>query len=106
MGLDQDIKLDSAAFEKAASDMAALKKRAEDLRDKLKQMYKDITEALDTPAGHAIEITAEDMLLKPVEDLILVIGQMSATLDEIVKTPYYQSVFDKYDELVQSIKFN
>lgn len=105
MSLDQDIRLDSEAFQTASDGMATLKTRAEDLKEKLKQMYKDITEALDTPAGHAIEITAEDVLIKPVDDLILVIDQMSKTLDDIISSSYYQGVFDKYDELVQSIKF-
>ena len=105
MSLDQDIKLDSEAFNTAAADMAALKTSAENLKDKLEKMYEDITTALDTPAGHAIEITAKDVLLQPIEDLILVIDQMSKTLDDIISTPYYQSVFDKYDELVESINF-
>jgi molecular chaperone GrpE (heat shock protein) len=103
--LDQDIKLDSEAFNTAAADMAALKTRAETLKEKLQKMYTDITTALDTPAGHEIEITAEDVLIQPIDDLILVIDQMSRTLDEIISTQYYQSVFDKYDELVESINF-
>ncbi len=105
MSLDQDIKLDSEAFNTAAADMAALKTRAETLKEKLQKMYTDITTALDTPAGHEIEITAEDVLIQPIDDLILVIDQMSRTLDEIISTQYYQSVFDKYDELVESINF-
>jgi len=105
LSLDQDIKLDSEAFNTAAADMAALKTRAETLKEKLQKMYTDITTALDTPAGHEIEITAEDVLIQPIDDLILVIDQMSRTLDEIISTQYYQSVFDKYDELVESINF-
>ena len=105
MSLDQDIKLDSEAFNTAAADMAALKTRAEALKEKLQKMYTDITTALDTPAGHEIEITAEDVLIQPIDDLILVIDQMSRTLDDIISTPYYQRVFDKYDELVESINF-
>ena len=105
MSLDQDIKLNSDAFSDAAEGMAGLKTRAEALKEKLQQMYSDITTALDTPAGHEIEITAEDVLIQPIDDLILVIDQMSRTLDEIISTQYYQSVFDKYDELVESINF-
>ena len=106
MSLDQDIKLKSEAFRTAATDMAALKTRAENLKTNLQKMYIDITTALDTPAGHEIEITAESVLLDPIDRLILVIDQMSKTLDDIISTTYYQSVFDKYDELVQSINFN
>ena len=97
MSLDQDIKLNSDAFSDAAEGMAGLKTRAEALKEKLQQMYSDITTALDTPA--------EDVLIQPIDDLILVIDQMSRTLDDIISTPYYQRVFDKYDELVESINF-
>ena len=50
-------------------------------------MYNDLTTALDTPAGKEIEIEAKDVLIKPIDDLILVIDQMSKTLDDI-KIPH------------------
>ena len=99
MTLEQDIKLSSEAFKTAANEMSALKTRAETLKTTLEQMYNDLTTALDTPAGKEIEIEAKD-------DLILVIDQMSKTLDDIKDTPYYQGVFDKYEQLMQNIKFN
>ena len=98
MTLEQDIKLNSEAFKTAANEMSALKTR--------EQMYNDLTTALDTPAGKEIEIEAKDVLIKPIDDLILVIDQMSKTLDDIKDTPYYQGVFDKYEQLMQNIKFN
>lgn len=105
MSLKQDIDLCSEAFKTAADEMSALKIRAETLKTMLEQMYKDLTTALDTPAGEAIEIEAKDVLIKPIDSLILVIDQMSKTLDDIIKTPYYQGVFDKYEQLMQNIKF-
>lgn len=104
MTLEQDIKLSSEAFKTAANEMSALKTRAETLKTTLEQMYNDLTTALDTPAGKEIE--AKDVLIKPIDDLILVIDQMSKTLDDIKDTPYYQGVFDKYEQLMQNIKFN
>ena len=106
MSLEQDITLCSEAFKTAATEMSALKTRAETLKVTLEQMYKDLTTALDTPAGKEIEIEAKDVLIKPIDDLILVIDQMSKTLDDIIDTPYYQGVFDKYEQLMQNIKFN
>ena len=106
MTLEQDIKLSSEAFKTAANEMSALKTRPETLKTTLEQMYNDLTTALDTPAGKEIEIEAKDVLIKPIDDLILVIDQMSKTLDDIKDTPYYQGVFDKYEQLMQNIKFN
>lgn len=106
MSLEKDVALRSEAFKAAASEMSALKIRAETLKAMLEQMYRDLTTALDTPAGKAIEIDAKGALFEPIESLILVIGQMSKTLDDIIDTPYYQGVFDEYEQLVQNIKFN
>ena len=41
MALSHDILLDDAAFAVASSDMKALKSRAESLKSKLEQMYRD-----------------------------------------------------------------
>lgn len=106
MSLEQDITLCSETFKTAATEMSALKTRAETLKTTLEQMYKDLTTALDTPAGKEIEIEAKDVLIEPIDNLILVIGQMSKTLNDIIDTPYYQGVFDKYEQLMQNIKFN
>ena len=104
MMLSQDIVLDDSAFSTASQDMKDLAERAEKLKRKLTQMYNDLTKALDTPAGRQLELTAKDVLIKPIEDLLLVIRHTSDTLTEIIGTGYYKSVFIKYEELNQSIK--
>lgn len=104
MMLSQDIVLDDSAFSTASQDMKDLAERAEKLKSKLTQMYNDLTKALDTPAGRQLELTAKDVLIKPIEDLLLVIRHTSDTLTEIIGTGYYKSVFIKYEELNQSIK--
>lgn len=63
------IHIDDQALKTAASDMLALKTRNKNLKDKLAKMYQDLTTALDTPAGHAVEWTGKDVLLKPLEDM-------------------------------------
>ncbi len=104
MTLSQDIVLDDNAFNTAAQDMEALASRTEKLKSKLKQMYYDLTTALDTPAGRQLELTAEDVLIQPLEDLLVVIQHTSDTLTEIIGTGYYKGIFIKYEELNQSVK--
>ena len=104
MTLSQDIILDDSAFNTASQDMKDLAERTERLKSKLTQMYNDLTKALDTPAGRQLELTAKDVLIKPIEDLLLVIRHTSDTLTEIIGTGYYKSIFIKYEELNQSIK--
>ena len=54
------IHIDDQALKTAASDMLALKTRNKNLKDKLAKMYQDLTTALDTPAGHAVEWRSEE----------------------------------------------
>ena len=68
------IHLNDQAFKTAAADMEKLKVRNEQLRLKLASMYKDLTTALDTPAGHALEFTGKDVLLEPIEDMSKIIS--------------------------------
>jgi len=58
------IHLNDQAFKTAAADMEKLRVRNEQLRVKLESMYKDLTTALNTPAGHALEFTGKDVLLE------------------------------------------
>ncbi|AEV67542.1 hypothetical protein [Acetivibrio clariflavus] len=106
LGLSQDILLDDTAFNTASSEMKALKTRTEALKTKLKVMYRELTTALDTPAGRQVEITAEEVLIKPIEDLLLVIEHVSDTLNEIIGTGYYKDIFIKFEQLNQDIKFD
>lgn len=104
MALSYDIVLDDAAFATASADMAALKTRTEELKSKLQQMYKDLSSAMDTPAGEAVELTSEKVLIKPIEDMLLVIDHISATLTQIMGTGHYKDVFVKFEELNASVK--
>lgn len=105
MALSYDIILDDSAFTTASADMEALKTQTEKLKEKMKQMYKDLKSAMDTPSGAAVDLTAESVLIKPIDDMLLVIGHISSTLTEIIGTGYYKDVFIKFDELNSSINF-
>ena len=86
--------------------MKDLKKRAEELKKDLKAMYKNLTTALDTPAGNALQLAAEDVLIEPIDKMILVIDHISDSLNEVKGKGYYKDVFDKFEQLNQNIKFN
>lgn len=105
MTASHNIALYDTAFNTASSEMATLKIRTERLKTKLEAMYKELTTALDTPAGNAVEFTAGRVLIKPIDDLLLVIGQVSSTLTEIIGTGHYKNVFIKFEQLNQSVRF-
>ena len=105
MSLSHDIILDEEAFAAASSDMKALKNRTEILKAKLEQMYEDLSAAMDTPSGKADEMTAKNVLIKPIDDMLLVIDHISSTLTEIIGTGHYKKVFVMFEELNASIKF-
>ena len=102
--LTRDIRLDQEALARASEEMAALKTRTENLRTTLEKAYKALQGALDTPAGHQVEYTASSVLLKPIDNLALVINHVSATPDEIKGGTYYGKVFTQFDELNNSIQ--
>lgn len=106
MRLTYDIVLDDDAFRTASEEMAALKVRTGELKARMERMYTDLTGALDTPAGKQVEFTAKEVLIEPIDSLLLVIEHISATLNEIMGTGYYKDVFIKFEQLNQNIKFN
>ena len=44
-------------------------------------------------------------MIKPIDDMLLVIDHVSSTLTEIIGTGHYRDVFVKFEELNNSIKF-
>ena len=106
MTLPHDILLDDAAFNAASAEMATLRARAEAQKTKLEEMYTELTTALDTPAGKQIETTAGEVLIKPIDDLLLIIEHISDTLTEIIGTGHYKGVFIKFEQINQNISFN
>ena len=106
MMLYRDILLDEDAFKDASDAMAKLKTDTEALKERMKTMYSELKKAMDTPAGDAVEFVSEKSLIKPIEDMLLVIGHISSTLTEIKGSPYYKDVFKKYEELNSNAKLN
>lgn len=104
--LHDDIVLDDSAFSTASEEMQELKTRTETLKAKMEQMYEDLKNAMDTPCGEAVELVSKNVLLKPIGDMLLVIGHVSSTLTEIIGSGYYKDVFVKFEDLNSSIHFN
>lgn len=97
--LTKDLKLDETKFHNASRDMKALEKRTNDLKTTLEGMYESLASAMDTLAGKEVQLEAKKTLLKPVENMALVVGHISDTLELVIGSNYYKDVFDGFDEL-------
>ena len=97
--LREDLVVDEEKFNTAAADMRALKTRTNALKTKLEGMYDSLAGAMDTPAGKEVQLEAKNVLLKPVENMSLVVGHISETLDLIIGSGYYKDVFTGFEEL-------
>ena len=97
--LSKDLQLDETKFNNASRDMKALKKRTNELKTKLEGMHESLASAMDTPAGKEVQLEAKKTLLKPVENMALVVGHISDTLELVIGNNYYKDVFDGFDEL-------
>lgn len=104
--LHKDIILNDDALQTASDDMKQLKKDTENLKAKMEKMYQDLKNAMDTPSGEAVELVSKDVLLDPIDNLLLVVDHISTTLAQIQDKGYYNDVFVKFKELNSSIKFN
>lgn len=78
------IHINDQALKDAAHDMFELRCRNQRLKEKLEEMFQDLTSALDTPAGHAVQWTGKDVLIQPIDDMGKVLEHMSDTLNIII----------------------
>ena len=90
--LSEDLVIDEEKFNAAAADMMALK-------NKLKTMYDSLASAMNTEAGKEAQLEAKKVLLEPVENMSLVVGHISETLNMIIGNGYYKDVFTGFEEL-------
>jgi len=97
--MSKDLVINEDQFNQSAADMKALVKRTNDLKSKLEKMYDDLAGAMDTPSGKEVELEAKNVLLKPVENMALVVGHISDTLNLIIGSGYYKDVFNGFEEL-------
>lgn len=97
--LSKDVVLNEEAFRTASEEMEKLKIRTVNLKIKLDKLYRGMANALQSEAGDELQLTANSVILEPIENLSLVINQMSKTLDTIIGTGYYKDIFVGFREL-------
>lgn len=97
--LSDDLVVDEEKFNNAAQQMEDLKRRTNELKNKLSGMYDSLSTAMNTPAGKEVQLEAKKVLLKPVENMSLVVGHISSTLNLIIGSGYYKDVFTGFEEL-------
>ena len=101
--LKQDVRIDESKFKTAASEMEKLKTRTNTLRTDLQRLYDGLSQALQSEAGDELELAAKDVLLEPIDNLALVIKQMSDTLNTIISSGYYNDIFRGFDDLMKNL---
>ena len=97
--LSKDVKLNEEAFRTASEEMEKLKERNETLRTNLSELYKGLSEALQSESGDELDLAVQDVILEPIDNLGLVINQISDTLNTIIGTGYYKDIFIGFQEL-------
>lgn len=50
-------------------------------------------------AGHEAQLEAKNVLLKPIENMSLVVNHISDTLDTVIGNGYYKDVFTGFENL-------
>lgn len=97
--LENDLIINEEQFKSAADDMKALKNRTIELKNTMIKMYDDLVDAMKTPAGNELKLEAKNTLLKPIEDMALVVGHISDTLETVIGSGYYNDVFKGFEDL-------
>lgn len=100
--LNTDILLDEEAFKIASQNFKKLADDMETLRKNVNQGLKDLETGFQTPAGKKYVQTFQSKLLDPVKNQVIVIEHVAENL--IQAKTQYESVFDEYKQLNNSIK--
>ncbi|WP_295156528.1 hypothetical protein [uncultured Ruminococcus sp.] len=101
--LSKDVVLKDTAFETASTKLEALVTRSQTLYTDFSKLYKDLLTALDCESGKELELAGEDVVLKPIENLELVITQIYTTLTTIKGDGFYHEIFKDFEELQKGL---
>jgi len=99
--LGHDILIDEEKFTTASTDIATLSGDLNALSKKITELLSTLSKGFDTPSGAIFYNSCEANLLKPIEDQRLVLDHIASVLN--TSKSKYQSVFDAYSELNNSI---
>ena len=97
--MEKDLQLNDENFMKASTDMNNLKTRTQTFKKDLENLYNALQQSLNCLTGKEVELQAKNVLLKPVDNMELVVGHISSTLQLVIGGNYYKDVFDGFDEL-------
>lgn len=100
--LGQDIVLDQDVFQKTSDELTRLSGELVSLRKDIRGMLDQLLTGFDTPAGHKLVASCENHLLSSLDDQKLVLDHVANNL--ILSKNKYQTVFDDYEELNNTIK--
>lgn len=98
----KDIVLDDDEFQKAIDRFNKLSERINTLHNDVSASLDDLRAGFDTPAGHKFFEVCGNKLLDPMKDQARVIQHVSDNLRDATNS--YQSVFDEFIELNNSIR--
>ncbi len=101
--LKKDVTINDEAFDKAEDELNKLITRADQLKTDFKDLYDGFANALLCETGDELKITGEEVVLKPIENLSLVLKQVHDTLELIKGGGYYKDIFDDFENLQKGI---
>ena len=100
----KDIVLDEEAFELASKRLDDLSDRIQALQNNISTQLNDLKQGFQTPAGDKFFNVCGTKLLDPMKDQARVINHVSENLRNARSS--YESVFQEYKELNNSIRNN
>jgi uncharacterized protein YukE len=98
------ILLDQEEFQRAANGFAELSSDLDNIRARIDSMLTRLMQGFDTEAGYKFKKSAENLLLEPMDQQRAVLDHVSEMLGTAREK--YESVFNAYQELNDSIRFN
>ena len=96
-----EILIDEEELQKAHNDFMELAAKAKSLLKDIEQLNEEIKTGFDTPAGKIFYNSYKDCLCEPLNQQIIVIKHIAENL--VTAKSMYQSVFDEYRDLVNTI---
>ena len=101
-GLIKDVKLVDKAFNDAEEDLTTLLNDTTALKEELSKLYQGMLDALQCECGEELRNAEEEVILKPIANLELVIKQIRDTIRTVKGGDYYSAIFTEFEELKNS----
>ena len=102
LSFNKTMVIDEEAFTKASADFKGLADKIRGLQNDINEMLTDIKNGFDTSAGRKFIKACEGTLLEPLERQRIVVDHIADNLNMAKSS--YQSVFDEYREVTNSMQ--